>query len=325
MQIQSVLSHLGAWRKIQMDYPSFINEFNNGLAALSSHVPAPSVPESQDIFFQLSAALVTQGWNAKPDSFQFGPSRHRVDLSKENLAVEFIGGNIASALTFIFAKLPILLRTHPHLLPVIVLASCDLHPPLSAGTALFEQVASLVRDLHPLPFMHPFMLIGIGPAPGPCHVEELTSDLDRYLISLHQRTLDDMALELEHPTYDFKAQLPEDTKKTAKEICALANLRGGGSILLGVDDNGQAVGVPHHALDKIQLTIGSIASDRCSPVPEMTFRAFPLTSNPGKSVLIVRVLEIIEKPCMSDDRVFIRYGTSARPAKAEEIRRLLIA
>lgn len=326
MEIASIVSHLGAWNKLQWEHPQLISEIGSALSAMPVPLEdaAPHTYRLRDKLALCASSLEGSGWD-KNIRLTHGRWSHQVDFLKEDVAVEFATGNLASALMDIFARMPILVRARPDIIPVIVLVTRQIARAMPDRIAVFEDVVELVKELHPLPIRHPFALLGYSSEGQSSSIEELTSELDRYLLQIHGMTLDEMSLEREHPEYDFKVQLPEDNKKTAKEICAMANLRGGGSILVGITDDGEALGVQREELDNLQLAIGSIVSSRCSPVPSIAFRSFPLISDPNRCILVVHVSEITDKPCMSDERVFIRYGTSARPAKAEEIRRLIIS
>ena len=48
-----------------------------------------------------------------------------------------------------------------------------------------------------------------------------------------------------------------------------------------------------------------------------------MDSDDSKSILIVDVSEIEEKPCITYDRVFIRSGSSVRVADSNEIRKMV--
>ena len=133
-----------------------------------------------------------------------------------------------------------------------------------------------------------------------------------------------MKLLTERPNYDFKLELP-DNKKMSKEACALANMKGGGLILLGIDNQGNVKGIPRASLDDAQQWCGNIILTTCTPKPDFEFQVFDVPEDPEKCVLILRISEVDRKPCMAYERVYTRVGSpDARPAGPDEIRRLVL-
>jgi predicted HTH transcriptional regulator len=190
----------------------------------------------------------------------------------------------------------------------------------------FEMIRDRVAGLAPLPLKYPFAIIGLSdePTSSSPQVQELTSELDQFLLDTVGHTLGEMALLTERPNYDFKLQLPQN-RTTAKEICALANLPNGGVVLLGVDNAGRIRGIDRVELDEIQLRIENISRDSCRPRPTVSFHVFDALSDPNRRVLVARIGKVDRKPCMTSDRVYIRAGSSARPADTDEIRRLVLS
>ncbi len=117
----------------------------------------------------------------------------------------------------------------------------------------------------------------------------------------------------EMANYDFKEKMP-DSKKVAQEVCAFANLAGGGLLLIGIDNTGNNVGVPRADLDGIQLSIINSVKSTCAPRPEVDFKIFDVPEHRDRCVLTVQISELMRKPCMVDGRAYIRTGASARPA-----------
>ena len=76
-------------------------------------------------------------------------------------------------------------------------------------------------------------------------------------------------------------------------------------------------------IDALQRRIIEIGISRCSPSPVIECIPFDIPNNVDRCLLVVRVSEIEEKPCMTNEKVYIRAGTMARSANSEEIRRLL--
>ena len=68
----------------------------------------------------------------------------------------------------------------------------------------------------------------------------------------------------EDTTIEFKRELPH-RNSLADEIAAFANARGG-VILIGVDDNGEIVGVDQQGLDRAEKTVVEICQDSIDPI-----------------------------------------------------------
>lgn len=97
----------------------------------------------------------------------------------------------------------------------------------------------------------------------------------------------------ENETQDFKYKIT-DAKKIAKSISAFANNRGG-SLLIGVKDNGSIVGIES---DEEIYMIELAASKYCKPEQKISFSIYRVD---GKNVLKVDIAESINKPVKSID------------------------
>lgn len=88
---------------------------------------------------------------------------------------------------------------------------------------------------------------------------------------------------------EFKQKVASP-EKLAKEIAAFANTKGG-SLLIGVADNGEAVGVESYMEE--EFWISQAAEDCCVPVPDISIELICFS---GKDILLVKVPESAEKP-----------------------------
>ena len=195
---------------------------------------------------------------------------------------------------------------------------------MSAGVSNFEMVSDRISEITPMLPKYPFAIIGISDEETETEIHEVTSPLDNYLIGTLGYSMLEMRLQAEKPNYDFKVQLPAESHKIAKEMCALANHTNGGLILVGVDDNGNLRGVLRSELDEMQRRVIDIGTRECKPSPKIECFPFDISSEMEKCVLVIHISEIEQKPCMTNEKVYIRVGTMARAANSEEIRRLLL-
>lgn len=324
MQIESIVSYLGGWAKLIKEHPTFQQEIEQALLASTTSPTLKHRSPTASFNDQLRKSLEHSGWVVTPVIRNHRRLPATVDFLKNRVALEIATGNLTSALVFLLAKMSLLVRSGEVDLPILLLPRKSISTSFPDRIATFEAIEEVINDLHPFPYQHPFVIMGFGTGENSQTIRELSSDLDRHLIAVHGLTLEEMSIKGEHPDYDFKESLPDENKKTAKEICAMANNSNGGTLLLGVTDDGDAVGIQKAEVDALQLRIGDIATNRCSPVPRLNFLSFDLSENPDRVILVVEIGSIENKPCMTDERVFIRYGTCARPAKAEEIRRIVV-
>ena len=121
---------------------------------------------------------------------------------------------------------------------------------MSSGVSSFEMIENRLLEISPMIPKYPFVIIGISHEARNLEVQELTSVFDNFLIENTGLSFLEMKIQAERSNYDFKAQLSPQPHNTAKEICALANHKNGGLILVGVGDNGDILGVPSGTFEK---------------------------------------------------------------------------
>jgi hypothetical protein len=103
---------------------------------------------------------------------------------------------------------------------------------------------------------------------------------------------------------EFKREFP-GTDELSKEIAALANTDGG-VILLGVNDNGEVVGLdnPQEVQSRIE---GLTTSSKFRPPLYPEF--YILQMEEGENILLIEVEEL-DSPCALNYRYYSRVGTS---------------
>ena len=128
---------------------------------------------------------------------------------------------------------------------------------------------------------------------------------------MNKKTLTDLLALGEGFTTEFKRS---GTSGLGREICAFANATGG-TILLGVVDDGQVCGVANH--NRLKSEVQSIARSADPPI------AVEIESMDG--VLCVRVPAQQSKPYSFGGKFFIREGSSSQQMSREEIREFFYA
>lgn len=121
---------------------------------------------------------------------------------------------------------------------------------------------------------------------------------------------------------EFKSKL---TDRLEREVVAFLNYREGGVIYIGVDDDGNAVGVPD--IDDTQLKISNRIRDNIQPATLGLYDVITETWQ-GKDVIKIIISSGNEKPYylrskgMSESGCFLRTGSGVQPMPAEMIEEL---
>ncbi len=118
---------------------------------------------------------------------------------------------------------------------------------------------------------------------------------------------------------EFKSEF---TEEIYKEIIAFANTDGG-TVYVGIDDNGNAVGLDNPDKEYTRITNGI----RDAIMPDVTM--FVRFSIDNKKVVRITVNEGTNKPYylkskgLKPSGVYVRQGTSSAPASSEQIRKMI--
>jgi hypothetical protein len=110
----------------------------------------------------------------------------------------------------------------------------------------------------------------------------------------------------ESDTIEFKVEIAKNRDKIAIAAVAFANQRGG-TIFVGVDDEGQMIGVSG---ENIKETLGNILRDRCEPPLECGIQEATVQE---KQIFVVTVTQGKDRPYQVKDRGFyVRTGATNR-------------
>ena len=124
----------------------------------------------------------------------------------------------------------------------------------------------------------------------------------------------------EGPTVEFKQEVPTDSasrKKVIKTVAAFAS-GGGGTVLFGVADDAEVVGIDPIVQDRLMLAVGSTIRDMIEPEPPYELRTVEWR---GKMVLLVEVSAGGRWYAVNHVRpeFYVRRGASTVPARMDEI------
>lgn len=117
----------------------------------------------------------------------------------------------------------------------------------------------------------------------------------------------------ESKTLEFKKDV---TNTFLKTVSAFANF-GGGEILFGIDDSGQAIGLPDP--DKARIDIENKINDSISPKPDYLFNI-----NPKRKVLSLKISEGTYKPYLYKGKAYRRSDTATVEVDPVELKRLIL-
>ena len=126
----------------------------------------------------------------------------------------------------------------------------------------------------------------------------------------------------ENHRLEYKQQLNESLEK---EVVAFLNYLGGGIIYIGLDNNGQVIGIDNS--DSLQLQIKDRIKNNISPSCLGLFDVIEETRE-GKSVIKIIIASGQERPYylkkygMSEKGAFIRKGSAAEPMTSKMIEEL---
>ena len=106
--------------------------------------------------------------------------------------------------TVIVCQLPAFIRSGQLDIGIFLIPMRELARKMSAGVANFEGFREMLIALQPLSLKYRFVVIGFSADYGPPEVEELTTELDSYLIRTLGLALDEILLLREKPELRFQ-------------------------------------------------------------------------------------------------------------------------
>lgn len=127
---------------------------------------------------------------------------------------------------------------------------------------------------------------------------------------------------IENETTEFKREFTPDLKK---EIIAFAN-SSGGTIYIGVEDNGEIVGIDH--IDKVSLQIINMIRDSIKPDVTL-FINHTIKTIENKTILEIKIERGTHRPYYIGEKglkpsgVYLRQGASSVPASENAIRQMI--
>jgi hypothetical protein len=327
MQIGKIISHFKGWNLLNTQYPEQLEEIRKTISQikeedfLRERFPSRREISLRDFEHGFLEALKQKEWDGDV-VIRYGQDKvQHIDGAKGNVGISLALGKRDFLISDLFVKFPLIVKTGQISLVVVLLFMKSVRRPLRCVS--FEDIEEILTGLSPLPLQYPFVVLGLGQPEEGEQIRELTTDVDLYLEKRLGYSLDELLILKEQENFEFKRQLPGG-RDISYEIGAFANTPGGGLILIGVEDSGEVVGVELSRADEMKLRIINSIRDLCDPCPEVEFQLFRLSGSREKAILILDVAELREKPCTVSGKVYLRVDSSARMAKSQEIRNMIL-
>ena len=137
------------------------------------------------------------------------------------------------------------------------------------------------------------------------------------------RAGEDSRAEFKEIRFGERGVISPNTEDFAAEMVSFANAEGG-TIFLGVDDDGEVVGVPREKSQLVEQWVLNVATQNCDPPlrPEVRREALPVAGENGPSVIVVTVPQGLFAHCTSGGRYYVRLGSTKRRLTPPELARL---
>lgn len=119
-------------------------------------------------------------------------------------------------------------------------------------------------------------------------------------------------------TIEFKEMFPEQAHRIAKDLAAFGT-SGAGLMLIGVNDNGDLVGIDADNGDERNDAIHRAQNIASAIRPDLKVD-FSFAVEAGKTVLVIGVAEQEEPEFYYEGRPYVRDGRSSRPATPDEVK-----
>lgn len=108
---------------------------------------------------------------------------------------------------------------------------------------------------------------------------------------------------------DWKSGLSDKKERLAQHISAFANMKGGGLLVYGINNDGTLFNMSKEDIDKIIQTLGNIAQHNCSPSIPIDYAVMDFE---GSSLLFIYIPEQSDKPVhLRGKDIYSAYHRSA--------------
>lgn len=150
---------------------------------------------------------------------------------------------------------------------------------------------------------------------------------DKYWIAAVLRSLEQSLDPVPHEVneLDWKASLSDHKDRLAEHLMAFANHANGGSLVFGVANSGQLVGIDQDAVAQITNTLSNLGRDAVEPPLALDHAVVDFKGTP---LLLVHVPEQAVKPVhrrgKSIEESWVRSSGTTRKASRQEVGALML-
>lgn len=124
---------------------------------------------------------------------------------------------------------------------------------------------------------------------------------------------------------DWKASLSEDKDRLSEHLMAFANYPDGGSLVFGVADTGQPIGIEQSEVAQIINTLANLGRDSVEPPIAIDHAVIDFE---GANLLLVHIPEQTVKPVhrrgKTIEQTWVRSGVTTRKASRQEVGALML-
>jgi ATP-dependent DNA helicase RecG len=124
---------------------------------------------------------------------------------------------------------------------------------------------------------------------------------------------------------DWKASLSEDKDRLSEHLMAFANYPDGGSLVFGIVDTGQPIGIEQSEVAQIINTLANLARDSVEPPIAIDHAVIDFE---GVNLLLVHIPEQTVKPVhrrgKTIEQTWVRSGGTTRKASRQEVGALML-
>ncbi len=124
-----------------------------------------------------------------------------------------------------------------------------------------------------------------------------TDRTEGIIIKTSKETVESMIAKGENDSIEFKMDLAKDNNDFLETVSAFANSKGG-TIVIGVHDEGRVIGV-FEDFEKIDKKIRGLVANRCQPDIDINVESFVIDS---RNIVVVTVKEGHDKPYLLFDK-----------------------
>lgn len=280
-----------------------ISEYNAYQSLNSEGLPYFPTLEEAEAFFLFDALLEGMAPSRTQIQVAIDDLRarfERIIVTKYGLKISLLGNELSGCEIKLFGKRPGLIDVVP------VLEDSEVYIPLDTMPAELNVYLSLGREVIDQRYIADKPSV-FAPTDGITVERDEQTSIEGILL-----------LRGENQHIEFKQQYTENILTT---ICAFANADGG-SVFVGINDEGEILGLQEESVDDARLRIESALADRLRGYVEVNYFPHLISDMNDKIILEIRVAEARDKPVAlrekDKEKYYLRRDGTNRIMKRDE-------